>query len=43
MPFFLDSVAIHPELMQGDGIHPKANAQATMLDDMWPYFEPLLE
>ena len=35
-PFFLDGVALNPELMQADGIHPNAAAQATMLDNAWP-------
>lgn len=43
MPFFLNSVAIYKEYMQDDGIHPRANAQAMLLDDMWPYLAPLLE
>ena len=42
MPFFLDSVAIHKEYMQDDGIHPRANAQTMLLDDMWPYLAPLI-
>ena len=34
--FILDGIATRPELMQGDGIHPKAEAQPMMLDNVWP-------
>jgi len=36
VPFFLHDVAIHPELMQKDGIHPTAAGQPKMLDNVWP-------
>lgn len=36
VPFFIRSVALEPDLMQPDGIHPKAKAQSTVLDDLWP-------
>ncbi|GAB1263518.1 multifunctional acyl-CoA thioesterase I/protease I/lysophospholipase L1 [Aurantivibrio infirmus] len=42
VPFILDDVAIKPELMQSDGIHPKAEAQSMLVDNIWPYLEPLL-
>ncbi|KZX56597.1 arylesterase [Halioglobus sp. HI00S01] len=34
--FILEAVAIDPQLMQEDGIHPKAEAQQTMLDTVYP-------
>lgn len=40
--FILDGIADKPELMQGDGIHPKAEAQGMMLDNVWPDLQPLL-
>lgn len=43
LPFFLDGIATDPSKMQADGIHPKANAQAQMLDLLWPTLEPLLK
>ena len=43
VPFFLEEVALEPELMQGDGIHPTADAQPLLLDMIWRYLEPLLE
>ncbi|WP_081741552.1 GDSL-type esterase/lipase family protein [Tolumonas lignilytica] len=38
LPFFLEPIVIHPELMLNDGIHPKAEAQPLIRDMM----EPLL-
>ncbi|TCO81395.1 acyl-CoA thioesterase-1 [Plasticicumulans lactativorans] len=42
VPFFLDGVAAQPGLMQDDGIHPRAEAQPRLLDNVWPALEPLL-
>ena len=43
VPFLLDGVATHPELMQADRIHPAPAAQQLLLNTMWPYLERLLE
>ncbi|MFU8815274.1 MAG: arylesterase [Pseudomonadales bacterium] len=43
VPFLLEQVALLPELMQADGIHPKAIAQELLLDTVWPHLAPLLE
>lgn len=43
VPFFMEQVALFPERMQEDGIHPSAAGQPYLLDTMWPYLEPLLE
>ncbi len=43
LDFFLDKVALDPALMQADGIHPTAQAQPILLDNMWPVLEPLLQ
>jgi acyl-CoA thioesterase I len=43
VPFLLERVALLPELMQADGIHPTAVAQELLLDTVWPYLVPLLE
>ena len=40
--FFLDGVALDPALMQADGIHPNAQAQPRLLDNLWPALAPLL-
>jgi acyl-CoA thioesterase-1 len=42
-PFLLEGVALTPGLMQPDGIHPRAAAQPRLLDNVWPYLEPLLK
>src|SRR5690606_32504121 len=43
LPFFLDGVALKPEMMQDDGIHPNADAQETLLANVWPALAPLRE
>ena len=35
LPFMLENVATDPDLMQRDGIHPTAQAQAIILDNVW--------
>ncbi len=42
VPFFMQSVALKPELMQADGIHPNAEAQPLLLDALWPRLQRLL-
>ena len=41
--FILDNIADNPDLMQSDNIHPKAEAQEMMLDNLWPDLYPLLD
>jgi acyl-CoA thioesterase-1 len=43
IPFMLNGVATNPALMQQDGIHPRANAQPVMLNNVWRALEPLLK
>lgn len=43
IPFLLEGVALDEALMQGDGIHPTAEAQPRLLDNVWPALEPLLQ
>jgi acyl-CoA thioesterase-1 len=43
VPFFMEQVALVPERMQKDGIHPNAKGQPYLVDKVWPYLEPLLE
>jgi len=43
VPFLLDKVALHAELIQEDGLHPNARAQPLILDNVWPYLRPLLD
>jgi acyl-CoA thioesterase-1 len=42
VPFLLEGVGGERALMQDDGIHPRAEAQAMLLDNVWPHLEPLL-
>lgn len=41
-PFFLEGVAGVDKLMQADGIHPTAAAQARLLDNVWPLIQKAL-
>ncbi len=43
VPFLLEDIALNRALMQSDGIHPNADAQPIILDNVWPQLEPLLE
>ena len=42
IPFLIDGIAQQAELMQDDGIHPKAEAQGMVLDNVWPILETVL-
>lgn len=42
VPFLLDGVAGNPALMQQDGIHPAANGQDRLMDNVWGKLKPLL-
>jgi acyl-CoA thioesterase-1 len=42
VPFFLEGVGGVRELTQEDGLHPRAEAQPILLDNVWPYLEALL-
>ena len=42
VPMLLNQVADQSELMQPDGIHPTAAAQPQILENVWPYLQPLL-
>ena len=41
--FLLAEVALNAKLMQKDGIHPTAEAQEQILNNVWPVLQPLLE
>ena len=43
VPFLLEGVASKPQLFQADRIHPLADAQPIMLDNIWPLLKPLLQ
>lgn len=42
IPFILKDIARYKSLMQPDGIHPKENAQPSILDNVWKILSPLL-
>jgi acyl-CoA thioesterase-1 len=42
IPFLLEGVAGNPALTQSDGIHPRAEAQPRILENVWGVLEPLL-
>ena len=42
-PFILENVATEPDLMQADGIHPKPEAQETMMRNVLPAIEEALQ
>jgi acyl-CoA thioesterase-1 len=43
LPFFLEGVALDPELIQEDGIHPTTQAQPILLNNVWSTLQPLLK
>jgi len=43
IPFLLDGIADQADLMQDDGIHPRAEAQGMIVDIVWPVLLPMLE
>ena len=43
IPFLLDGVAGNPALLQDDGLHPRAEAQPRILDNVWAVLEPALQ
>ncbi len=43
VPTFLESVAVKPDAMQEDGIHPNASAQDQLLAVAWPEIERMIQ
>lgn len=43
VPFLLDHVALHPNLMQSDGLHPDAAGEPSVLENVWSKLRPMLE
>ena len=43
VPFFLDRVALHAQLMQADNMHPNELGQPLLLENVWPKLMPLLQ
>ena len=42
VPFLLNDIALSPNLMQADGIHPNELGQPQLLANVWPTLQPLL-
>ncbi|MBU0807796.1 MAG: arylesterase [Gammaproteobacteria bacterium] len=42
VPFVLEGIGGVPSMMQRDGIHPAAEAQSRLLDNVWPMLKPML-
>ena len=40
VPFLLDGVAMRPELMQDDGLHPRAEGEPKVLENVWTVLAP---
>jgi acyl-CoA thioesterase I len=43
IPFFLDGIALDMKLVQADGLHPTAEAQPRLLDNVWAELKPMLK
>jgi acyl-CoA thioesterase-1 len=42
VPFLLQDIALSPELMQADGIHPNELGQPRLLENVWTTLKPML-
>jgi acyl-CoA thioesterase-1 len=42
VPFVLEGIGGVPSMVKSDGIHPTAEAQPKLLDNVWPALKPLL-
>lgn len=42
VPFFMEGVALRPDLLQEDNIHPNELGQPVLLDNVWKILEPVL-
>ncbi|WP_026602422.1 arylesterase [Methylomonas sp. 11b] len=42
VPFILEEVALNPEMMQADGLHPNELAQPVIAEKVWGYLQALL-
>lgn len=43
VPFILEEIALNPQLMQSDGLHPNAQGQPFIADKIWRHLQPLLK
>jgi acyl-CoA thioesterase-1 len=42
VPFFMEGVALQPDLLQADNIHPNEKGQPVLLDNVWKVLQPAL-
>ncbi|MGB5488076.1 MAG: arylesterase [Lysobacterales bacterium] len=42
VPFFMEGVAMRPDLLQADNIHPNEKGQPVLLENVWTILEPVL-
>jgi acyl-CoA thioesterase-1 len=42
VPFFMEGVAMQPDMLQADTIHPNEKGQPVLLDNVWKVLEPVL-
>lgn len=43
VPFILEDVVLKPEMMQPDGLHPRALAEPVIAEKIWGYLQPMLK
>jgi len=43
VPFLLERVALKPDLMQSDGLHPDAAGEPIVLENVWSELKPMLQ
>lgn len=43
IPFFLEGVATHRHLNQGDGLHPNAKGYSIVVENVWRTLQPILK
>jgi acyl-CoA thioesterase-1 len=43
LPFLLDGIATQANLFQADGLHPTAQAQPALLNNVWRELAPMLK
>ncbi len=43
VPFFLDGISGHSDLVLEDGLHPNVNAQRKILENVWPTLRAMLK
>lgn len=43
VPFMLENIATSPDRMQKDGLHPNADGQVILLENIWPKLQSMLK